>query len=60
MLDVDFVEKAAEKNLILVPGRAFSSRHGYVRLSYGAPIQEVMEGMRQIEILTSEIESEPI
>lgn len=60
MLDLDFIELAAQKNVILVPGRAFSSRHGYVRLSYGAPLSEINKGIRQLEILTSEIESEPI
>lgn len=60
MVDTDFIERAANNNLILVPGRAFSSRHGYVRLSYGAPIDEVMKGIKQLEILTAEIESEPI
>lgn len=49
MTDLEFVEKAAEHNVLLVPGRAFSSRHGYVRLSYGNNIATVKKGL---DILT--------
>ena len=45
MTDIEFCELLLEYNLILVPGRAFSSRHGYVRLSYGAEISEVQKGL---------------
>ncbi len=54
MTDVDFVEKLAENNLILVPGRAFSKLHGFVRLSYGAPIAEVEKGLAILEKVTKE------
>ena len=54
MTDVDFVEKLAENNLILVPGRAFSKLHGFVRLSYGAPMAEVEKGLAILEKVTKE------
>jgi len=52
MTDIEFCELLLEYKLILVPGRAFSSRHGYVRLSYGAKLSEVKKGL---EILTNVI-----
>lgn len=52
MTDLEFVEKAAERNLLLVPGRAFSSRHGYVRLSYGADLASLRRGLDIITELT--------
>ena len=53
--DVDFVEKLADHNLILVPGRAFSRLQGFVRLSYGAEIQEVQKGLAILAKVTKEI-----
>lgn len=52
LTDIEFVEKAAEHNLLILPGRAFSSRHGYVRLSYGNTISEVEKGLSVIKKLT--------
>ena len=46
MQDFEFVQKAADHNLIVVPGRAFSSRTGYFRLSYGAPMSEIRAGLK--------------
>ncbi len=46
MTDLEFADKLLEYNLILVPGRAFSSRHGYIRISYGAKLKEVEKGMK--------------
>lgn len=45
MVDLDFVDKAAQKGLILLPGRAFSSVHGYIRISYGANIKDLEKGL---------------
>lgn len=53
MTDLEFVERAAEHNVLLVPGRAFSSRHGYVRLSYGADYDTVERGLEVIVNLTT-------
>jgi len=56
MTDLEFVEKAAEHNLLLVPGRAFSSRHGYVRLSYGNDLDTVKKGLDVIrKIMTGSL-----
>jgi len=55
--DIEFVEKLAERNLILVPGRAFSRLHGFVRLSYGANITQVEKGLDILAEVTSEMRS---
>lgn len=57
MIDLDFVQKAADHNVLLVPGRAFSSSHGYVRISYGNDIETLKKGLEQIAIITKEIHS---
>lgn len=58
LTDIEFVDRASEKNLILVPGRAFSSRlHGYIRISYGANVEAVVRGLKVFEALTREINS---
>lgn len=48
LTDIEFVERAALHNLILVPGRAFSRLHGYVRLSYGADLHTLERGMKAL------------
>jgi aspartate aminotransferase len=55
LTDLEFVDKAADRNVLLVPGRAFSSRHGYVRLSYGATMEQLKKGLDVIEILIKEL-----
>lgn len=52
LTDLQFVERAAEQNVILVPGRAFSSRHGFVRISYGTDEKTLLEGMKRLKIIT--------
>ncbi len=47
--DLEFSEKLLDHNLILVPGRALSSRHGYMRLSYGAPMARVRKGVEELQ-----------
>ena len=49
MTDVDFVERAALHNLILVPGRAFSNMHGFFRISYGADMETLKRGIVALE-----------
>lgn len=48
MVDIDFVDRATEHNLIIVPGRAFSQLHGYVRISYGASYHTVERGLEAL------------
>lgn len=48
MTDLEFAEIALKHSLIIIPGRAFSSRHGFVRLSYGAPLDTVKKGTKVI------------
>lgn len=59
MTDLEFVERAAEHNVLLVPGRAFSSRHGFIRLSYGTTYDQLKKGLDILEniIKQSTIES---
>lgn len=45
MTDLEFIDKATDENLLLLPGRAFSERHGYVRLSYGTDIKTLKRGL---------------
>jgi len=59
MTDLEFVEKAAEHNVLLVPGRAFSSRHGFVRLSYGTSYEQLEKGLDILEKLTQQSTIEP-
>lgn len=53
MTDTEFVERGAEHGLVMVPGRAFSRLHGYVRLSYGADKQTLEKGLSVIGRLTT-------
>jgi len=45
LTDIEFVEKASEHGLIIVPGRAFSRLHGFVRISYGAEMAHLQRGV---------------
>lgn len=53
MTDVEFVEKAADHNLILVPGSAFSKLHGHVRISYGASKHDLVRGLEIIQNISA-------
>lgn len=55
MTDFDFVNKATDYNLILVPGRAFSRLHGFVRLSYGADMATLRKGMVALSRMVHEL-----
>jgi len=55
MTDMEFVEKATDYNLILVPGRAFSRIHGFVRLSYGTDMETLKRGMAAIKEMLKNI-----
>ncbi len=57
LTDTEFVERATEHNLILVPGRAFSRLQGYVRISYGADLQTLQRGAEILGELTKKIAS---
>ena len=55
LTDLEFVNLASEHNLILVPGRAFSRRSGYVRLSYGADMKSVKKGIEILKVILEEL-----
>lgn len=55
MTDVDFVDRAARHNLIVVPGRAFSNMHGFFRISYGATMHDLKRGMEALKKVIDEI-----
>lgn len=52
MNDLEFVNLAADNNLLLLPGRAFSNDQTYVRLSYGGRIEDVAKGLEIIKKIT--------
>lgn len=56
LTDIEFVEKATEHNLILVPGRAFSQLHGFVRISYGASKDDLIRGLAALEKTVSSLQ----
>lgn len=53
MTDIEFVEKASDHGLILVPGRAFSRLHGFIRISYGGSMKTLERGMDVLEKITA-------
>jgi aspartate/methionine/tyrosine aminotransferase len=53
--DIEFVEKAIERGLILLPGSAFSQVHGYIRISYGAEMSHLKKGMEIFKRLANEV-----
>lgn len=55
MTDLEFTELAVSHNLLVVPGRAFSSRHGYIRLSYGVPMETLKKGVEILKHIISVI-----
>jgi len=52
MTDLEFAEQAADLGLIIVPGRAFSTRHGYIRLSYGNKQSELERAVQVLARIT--------
>jgi aspartate aminotransferase len=57
LVDTEFVDLATEHGLILVPGRAFSTLHGYIRISYGTDMHTLQRGLNALEKLTETINS---
>lgn len=49
MTDLEFVERATDHGLIMVPGRAFSQLHGFVRISYGADMPTLKRGIAALQ-----------
>lgn len=43
--DLEFVERAAEQGILLLPGRAFTSHNNYARLSYGVNTSDLKKGL---------------
>lgn len=55
LTDVEFVERATEHGLIIVPGRAFSQLHGFVRISYGADKESLTRGIEALQKTVSHL-----
>lgn len=55
LTDVEFVDRATEHNLIIVPGRAFSQLHGFVRISYGADLATLRRGIKALAKTVSQM-----
>jgi len=60
LTDVEFVDRATERGLIIVAGRAFSQLHGYIRISYGADIATLERGIVILEALAKELQVAPL
>lgn len=56
LTDLEYVERASTHGLVLVPGRAFSQSHGYIRISYGADMETVKKGLEIIETIAKEMQ----
>jgi aspartate/methionine/tyrosine aminotransferase len=54
LTDIEFIDRATERGLILVPGRAFSQLHSYFRISYGTDMQTLERGMAILRELTQD------
>lgn len=57
LTDLDFIDQASNHGLILVPGRAFSRQTGFIRLSYGADLDNLKRGLDVLEKITKTAES---
>ncbi len=55
LTDIEYAKLAAEHNLIVVPGRAFSEAHGYIRISYGADMKTLKKGLEIIKKINQNI-----
>jgi aspartate aminotransferase len=54
MTDMEFVKRAIRHNLILLPGRAFSKKQTFVRLSYGGSMEDIKKGLKIIANITNQ------
>lgn len=54
MSDIEFADRAAKENLIIVPGRAFSKQETFIRLSYGGTIKDIEKGLEIITKITKQ------
>jgi aspartate aminotransferase len=52
LTDIEFAEMASDHNLIIVPGRAFSKLHGFIRISYGTSYDELEKGVEILKTIT--------
>ena len=57
LTDLEYVELAAQHNLIIVPGRAFSNLHGFVRISYGAEQRHLERGLNILKEINKKLSS---
>lgn len=55
LTDIEFVDRASKHGLIIVPGRAFSQLHGYVRISYGANLETLVRGIDALRKTVADI-----
>lgn len=55
LTDIEFVNRATEEGLIIVPGRAFSRLHGFVRISYGADMDTLKRGMKALKKVVDDL-----
>ncbi len=53
--DVEFCQEAAAQGLIILPSRAFSQRHDYVRVSFAATHLTLVRGLKILRKLAQEM-----
>ena len=58
LTDLEFTDRASERGVILVPGRAFSRMHGFVRISYGIDTKKLLKGLKILNELTHDIRNQ--
>jgi aspartate/methionine/tyrosine aminotransferase len=58
LTDIEFADRATDHGLIIVPGRAFSSMHGYVRLSYGTDMETIRRGVKALQNVTASLKKQ--
>jgi aspartate aminotransferase/aminotransferase len=55
MTATEFVARAIERNLLIIPGNVFSSRDTHFRLSYATTDAKLEEGIKILRELAKEI-----
>lgn len=58
LTDLEFTNLASSHDLIIVPGRAFSRLHGYIRISYGTGRFQLERGVEVLNKIAEEFKNE--
>jgi aspartate aminotransferase/aminotransferase len=47
----EFVKKAIDNNMLIIPGGVFSERNTHFRISYAAPVEKIRQGIEKLNSL---------